>query len=67
MLLAHFALGLAFCPTDLGPRTSDMCQSQLVYWEAHLLVRVLTNFLPWLALNLSPPNLGLPNSWNYKC
>jgi hypothetical protein len=35
---------------------------QLFPWNGDL-----TNFLPYLASNLDPPNLCFPSSWNYKC
>jgi hypothetical protein len=35
----------------------------LVYW----LKWCLTNFLPGLVSNLHPPDLCLPNSWDYIC
>jgi hypothetical protein len=34
--------------------------------QAHLLRWGLTNFLPRLALNLSPPYLCLPSIWDYR-
>jgi hypothetical protein len=37
------------------------------FCSGYFLAIGLLNYLPGMALNLDPPNLSLPSSWDYRC
>jgi hypothetical protein len=52
-----------------------ICKASILLLEPHLQSVLLwlfrrwglSNYLPRLALNCNPPDLSLPNSWDYRC